>query len=195
MIRLFTAIALPEAVRDHLEDLSAVLPGATWMDGDALHLTLRFIGEVDEDVADGIHAALSRVRAAPFEVSVRDLGVFGKDHRARILWAGVELSGALRGLKASIDTALRSQGLELEKRRYTPHITLARLKNPDEIRLRDFVESRNLAASVRFRAESFSLYSSVLTRGGAHYTQEAVYPLGAGAGAVPVVAPDDPWPL
>lgn len=175
MIRLFVAISLPDEVRNHLAAIRGGVPGATWVPPENLHLTLRFIGEVDEGLAREIDAALMTVQSPPFELVVRGLGLFGKDHRVHTIWAGIDPSDDLRILKGRIEAALRTVGLEADTRRYTPHISLGRLKHPQEDRLRTFIETRNLDVKTSFQVRAFTLYSSLLTRDGPLYRAEADY--------------------
>lgn len=178
MIRLFVAIPLPDPVRDHLAGIRGGIPGITWTPPENLHLTLRFIGAVEEGLAREIDAALLTVRSPVFDVVVRDLGLFGKDHRVRVLWAGVDPSDGLRTLKGRVEAALRPLGLEPDTRKYTPHISLGSLKHPQEDRLRTFVETRNLDVRTAFQVRSMTLYSSFLTQNAPLYRAEAEYPLG-----------------
>lgn len=176
-IRLFVALALPADLRGRLCGLSSGLPGARWVDGANLHLTLRFIGEVDGHAAEDIDAALSGVQGKRFSVSISGIGQFGDERRLRQLWAGVEPNESLERLQAKIETALQRAGLEPEKRRFKPHVTLARFKaNPGE-RLQDYIVQHALFRAEPFEVTEFTLFSSYLSREGAIYAPEAAYPL------------------
>lgn len=177
MIRLFVALPLAEDRRAHLAGLGMGMRGVRWVPAENLHITLRFIGEVDDDLARDIDAALAEVTAPAFSLGVSGLGLFGTGSRLRVLWAGVERAPGLLLLKGRVDAALRRLGLEGEGRAYTPHVTLARLDRPDDHRLRAFVEGNALAVAERLAVDSFALFSSDLTRGGPVYTEEARYPL------------------
>jgi 2'-5' RNA ligase len=177
MVRLFVALTPPDSLRDALTGLDQGLRGARWVPWENLHVTLRFIGEVEEGLAREIDGALMDIALAPFPLTVTGLGLFGTGHRQRTLWAGVEKSPELIRLKHKVDRVLDDLGLEADKRQYTPHITLARLDDPHPDRLQAYVESHNLAVSGEFLVENFSLYSSQLRREGPFYTEEAVYPL------------------
>src|SRR5205085_6878330 len=124
-----------------------------------LHLTLRFIGEIDEGLAADVDAALQRVKVRPFKLQLAGAGVFG-GNRPRALWVGVERDPALWQLRDKIEQALIRAGLEPEGRRFAPHVTLARLRDPVLDQLGQF-----LAAHAQFRAdplpvEEFSLIAS-----------------------------------
>ena len=176
-MRLFVALALPADLRSRLCALSSGLPGARWVDAENLHLTLRFIGEVDGHGAEDVDAALSGVQGKRFSVTISGVGQFGDERRLRALWAGVEANEPLERLQAKIETALQRAGLEPEKRKFKPHVTLARFKaNPGE-RLKDYIVQRALFRAEPFEVREFTLFSSYLSRERAIYAPEAVYPL------------------
>lgn len=176
MIRLFVALALPDAIRTELSFLSGALRGARWIDPVSYHLTLRFIGDIDERAAEEIDLALARVRAPAFELSLQGVGQFG-DNAAHALWAGVAASEPLLHLAAKVDSALRRAGQPADGRRFTPHVTLARLRNVPVERVMDYLSTHALFRSAPFLVSAFTLFSSHQGRGGAHYVPEAEYPL------------------
>ena len=176
MIRLFVAIELPGDVRARLAALCVGVPGAKWVKAENLHLTLRFIGEVDGHRFEDIAAALGEVRAPAFDVALDGVGFFG-GRRPRVLWAGVARTAALDHLHAKVESALVRAGCEPEGRKFTPHITLARLNNAPAGRVRGFVSDHNLFRAGPFPATEFTLFSSFLSQEGALHTPEAVYPL------------------
>ena len=175
--RLFVGIDLPETLRADLHALQNGLRGARWVAPENLHLTLRFIGEVDGAQADDIDQALLAVRAAPLDVELRDAGAFGSGNRARILWAGVVQTPGLSDLKTRVDAALAGAGLGPDERKFAPHVTLARFKNgaarPVNQRAADIAP----VVAGRFSATEFVLFESRLGSSGAHYERAATYPL------------------
>lgn len=177
MYRLFVALELPEIVVGALERHQNGLPGARWIDPENFHLTLRFIGEVDPSQAEDIHDALSLVRAQGFTLRLSHFGAFGSGGRPRSLWVGVQKSEPLNRLKARIDHVLRSVGVAPDRRKYSPHVTLARLKGVSEPRLAAFVGARAIETDLAFPVNRFVLFSSFLASGGAIYTPMADYPL------------------
>lgn len=177
MIRLFVAIALPEPMRARLAMLAGGVPGAKWVDPDNMHLTLRFIGEVPEDRLTDIHHGLSRIRQPRFEVTLAGIGYFKQGRNPTVLWIGLERNNALQQLHEKVDQALLREGLPSDGRRFSPHITLARLQRAPEARVAAFVADNNLFRAPPFAAESFTLFSSFLSSSGAIYTAEAEYPL------------------
>lgn len=175
MIRLFVALALPETVRLHLSMLNGGVPGARWIAPENHHITLRFIGSVENSVADDIDAALSTVSTPPLELSIQGVGYFGKANAARSLWAGIEQNDALNHLQAKIESALTRAGLAPEHRRFVPHVTLARLKRAPSGRVEQFVADHAGFRSAPIMIDHFTLFSSFLSSSGAIYLPEAEY--------------------
>ncbi|MCW5730146.1 MAG: RNA 2',3'-cyclic phosphodiesterase [Alphaproteobacteria bacterium] len=182
MIRLFAAIALPDEIRASLAPIMAGIPGAKWTRPENLHLTLRFIGNVDGRLFRDIADSLSHVRGEPFELRLSGVGQFGEGRRVDLVWAGVQASEPLRHLQARIEQRLRAEGLEPEPRKYHPHVTLARLRGAPDRRVADYLAGHGLYRSAPFRVEEFVLFSSFLARDGAIHQAEATYPLGRGGG-------------
>ncbi len=179
MIRLFVAIELPEAVKAELASLCNGVPGAKWVGPENLHLTLRFIGEVDEDAAGDIDAALDHIRAPQFELVLSGVGQFASRRAPRVLWVGVEKNESLVHLVAKVESALVRCGIAPEGRRFTPHVTLARLRNASKPRINDFVSGNAMFTAGPVHVDDFILFSSFLGRGGAIHRPEAVYRLEA----------------
>ncbi|MCR9255614.1 MAG: RNA 2',3'-cyclic phosphodiesterase [Alphaproteobacteria bacterium] len=177
MKRLFVAIDLPDHIRDDLSELQGGVPGARWIDWDNLHLTLRFIGDVREDMADDVDMALSGIVAPSFDLSITGLGTFETRGEPTTLWAGIERNPQLKHLRDRIESSLRRIGLPPEGRKFSPHITLARLKNPCLDRLHSYMARNNLVRLAPFTVHGFTLFSSHLGRSGATYTPEACYRL------------------
>ena len=176
MLRLFVGIEFPPELKLQLSMLETVIPGARWVDPGNFHLTLRFIGEVDEGVAADIDEALLRLRARRFTLQLAGTGVFGGG-KPRALWVGVDRHPELVALRDRIEKALIRIGLEPEQRKFAPHVTLARLREPVLDKLGEF-----LAANAQFRAaplpvEHFSLIASFPTKAGSIYEDQADYPL------------------
>lgn len=175
-MRLFVALAMPEAVAQSLLLLQGGVPGARWHPRENLHLTLRFIGEVDGREAADIDDALAAIRAPGFTLELNGLGTFG-NRDPRQLWAGVRPNEALMHLQRKIESALQRIGLAPEPRKFTPHVTLARLKAPRRDKLMEYMSAHALYASAPFAVSAFALYESMLTPNGSLYTIEREYPL------------------
>ena len=183
-MRLFVALGLPEAVSTQLTGLIGGIPGAKWVPPENLHLTLRFIGEVEPWRAEEVDEALAGIRARPFDLVLNGLGLFEKAGRINALWVGIERSEALLRLQAKIETALQRVGLEPERRRFAPHVTLARTERAPPDKLISFVQAHNLFRAPVMRVEAFCLFSSKLGKEQAVYVPEVEYPL-APEGMVP----------
>ncbi len=175
MHRLFVAIRPPETVRVQLLDLMEGMPDMRWQSDDQLHLTLRFIGEVERPVAEDLATALQHVRFDRFSIALDDVGKFEK-HRNGALWAGVTPKDQLKALNAKVERACQLAGLEPDRRAYHPHITLARWKGRAH-RLDAWLERHGGLTSAPWEAEEFILYESQLAREGAHYEALERFPL------------------
>jgi RNA 2',3'-cyclic 3'-phosphodiesterase len=172
MLRLFTGIDLPPEVKLELSSLAGGLPGARWIDAGNYHITLRFIGDVNEALAGDIDEALARITAPGFDITLAGIGTFGN----RQLWVGVERNDALFHLRDKIESALVRLGLEPEGRRFQPHVTLARLKGNDA-KLQSFIAGNALRRAAPFRVRHFSLIASYQTKAGSIYEDQAAYRL------------------
>jgi 2'-5' RNA ligase len=177
MIRLFVALGLPATLRSQLALLAGGIPGAKWVPPENYHVTLRFIGEVESWRAQEIDDALAGIRARPFELSLRGLGVFEKGGRISALWVGIEKAEPLIFLQGKIETALQRIGLEPERKRFAPHVTLARTDRAAPEKLIAHVQAHNLFRAPPVPVESFTLYSSRLGKEQAVYVAEVDYAL------------------
>ena len=177
MIRLFVALALPQTIQLQLSTLTGGVPCARWVKPENLHSTLRFIGEVENSVADDIDATLTGLSAIPLDLSLSSVGFFGKADWSRQLWAGVTLSDALIHLQAKIEVAIVRAGLPAEQRRFSPHVALARLKRTPAVRVEQFVAENAGFRAGPIKIDRFTLFSSFLSSSGAIHTPEAEYPL------------------
>ncbi|MDP3802124.1 RNA 2',3'-cyclic phosphodiesterase [Brevundimonas sp.] len=177
MIRLFTALSVPDDVAETLARRQTGLPGAKWRGAEQLHITLAFYGEVEARRADDLAVELERAATGgPFEIALAGVGAFGEGHRTQALWAGVEPNERLSVLAGRCRSAAERAAVVLERRDYRPHLTLAYLKphaNPD--RIGAWIAGHNLLRSPPIRVDRFGLYSSVLTHDGSHYELEREY--------------------
>ena len=179
MVRLFVALRPPPAIRDMLADAMDGVPQARWQDDDQLHLTLRFIGEVDRPVAEDVAATLAQVHAAAPVVRIAGVGAFETRGRVDTLWADVTPQDALAHLHRKVDQACVRAGLPPERRAYRPHITLARLSRTagasPEVGAWRAVHAG--LASAPFMMEHLVLYQSHMGHGGASYEPVMRWPL------------------
>jgi 2'-5' RNA ligase len=176
MHRLFVAIRPPEDIRDLLLDAMEASADFRWQDDEQLHLTLRFVGEVERPVADDLAAELSRVHAPPFDLRIAGTGRF-EQRSSGALWAGVEPREPVAALAAKVERASIAIGLEPERRGFHPHITLARWKGRRSREIASFLERTRGLASEPFEVRDFTLFESRLSRHGAHYESVTSYPL------------------
>lgn len=175
MMRLFVGVELPKAVRHALLGVMGGVDGARWQTAEQMHLTLRFIGETSETAAHDIDVALQGVRVDPCQVAVKSVGVFGTGKRPRIIWAGLDPEAPLAILHQRIEAALIRTGLQPDRRKYAPHITLARLKNR-AARLDRFVVDHADLSTDPWDITQITMFRSHLARNGAIYEPLAHYP-------------------
>ena len=179
-MRLFAAILLPEDVRHAVGRLSGGLPGARWSPEENYHLTLRFIGEVDNGFAEELADALSHVGGGEFQLAIGSPGSFG-GARPRLVWAGVAGSAPLTALRRRVESALVRAGLPPEERKFTPHITLARTAGARPGAVASWLEDRGAFRLPAFPVQGFSLMSSRLGGEAPVYREEVRYPFGGEA--------------
>lgn len=181
-MRLFIGFPIPGVQRQRLEMLQSGLKGARWIDPENFHATLRFIGEADGIEAKALHLALQAVEAPPFEVLIADLGTFGRPPKS--LWAGVRSApaDALGHLAQIIESAVVRAGFQPERRKFSPHVTLARLRGVSAAKLAPYLETSgggvvDTPQIEAFGLDAFALYKSHLSHKGAHYQALETYPL------------------
>jgi 2'-5' RNA ligase len=178
MPRLFTALEIPAEVGRSLAMLRGGLPGARWIDPENYHLTLRFIGDIDDGLAREIAFMLGNVNRLSFELRLDGLTSFG-GRRPRAVVAIAARTQQLFELQAEHERLMQRVGLEPEGRKYTPHVTLARLRDASSHDVADYLATRHPFRPAPFRVSRFVLYSSRASVGGGPYVIEAAYPLAA----------------
>jgi RNA 2',3'-cyclic 3'-phosphodiesterase len=171
------AIDLPEEIKGVIRSLRCPISGAKWVAEAQLHLTLRFIGDADDDLLHSITTSLSGIMAAPFSLAMKGVGCFPPKRDPKVLWVGVEKNEALFNLQNAVEKALCQSGLEPEIRPFSPHITIARLKESPAALLTPFLQNNNSFATPFFPVSEFILYSSTLSPQGAIHRQEVLFPL------------------
>ena len=176
MPRLFTGLEIPPRIAQSLAMMRGGLPGARWIDPENYHLTLRFIGDIDDGLARDIAGLFGRVQRAPFELRLDGLSSFG-GRKPRALVAAASPATPLMDLHAEHERLLQRLGLEPEGRKYTPHVTLARLRDSSSRQVADYLSARGHFRSSSFEVSRFVLFSSRASVGGGPYVVEAAYPL------------------
>jgi len=180
-MRLFVALAIPDAVAQDLRMMQGGVPGARWQNREQMHLTLAFIGETDGRDAAMIDDALAGVHAAAFSLQLHGVGQFG-NRQPHALWAAARKNELLEHLARKVDAAIRRVGQppssgDKYAHKFTPHVTLARLRHGELERMRDWLTAHALYTSEAFTVDGFCLYSSKLTSDGSIYRVEQDYPL------------------
>ncbi|MEN5084646.1 RNA 2',3'-cyclic phosphodiesterase [Bosea sp. TWI1241] len=187
MARLFVALEIPAEVASRLTLHRGGIAGARWIEPADYHLTLRFLGDVDRHMARDVDAALSDIAAAPLTVTLDQLGSFGGD-KPRAVFARVQPTPQLSELQADLERAMRRLGLPPETRRFTPHVTLARLRETSPLDLADYLARHPIVQPIVFTARRFAVFSSRDSIGGGPYLLEAAYPLDPFGGFAPMRA-------
>jgi len=178
MPRLFTGLEIPREVGASLSLLRGGLPGARWIDPDNYHITLRFIGDIDDRLAHEIASMLDGMRRRSFEVRFGGLQAFG-GRKPRAIVVAAEPIQPLLELQAEHERLMQRLGLEPEGRKFTPHVTLARLRDSRSHEVADYLSSRGPVFGSSFRVSRFVLFSAKSSVGGGPYVVEADYPLAA----------------
>ena len=176
MPRLFTGLMLPDDISESLAQLKGGVGGARWVDHTSFHITLRFIGDIDGSMARDIADALVDVRFPSFELQLKGINVYGGAN-PHALYAGLVESAELRRLHGVHERLCQVLGLPPEHRKFLPHVTLARLHNPDPQSLQRYLAAENLFSSRRFQVSHFVLFSARPSRGGGPYAMEEAYQL------------------
>jgi 2'-5' RNA ligase len=178
MPRLFTALEVPREAALSLSLLRGGLPGARWVDVENYHITLRFIGDVEGHVADEIANALDRIRRPAFSLKLSGVGAFGSK-KPHSIHATVAPSPELMQLQAEIERICQRLGLPADPRKFVPHVTLARLRNPSALDIATYLSARGNFATLPFKVGRFVLMSSKDSVGGGPYVVEDAWPLDA----------------
>ncbi len=187
MPRLFTGLEIPDPIINRLAMLRGKLSGARWIDPDRYHVTLRFAGDIDDLTARTFASALSEIRFDSFQLAFSGLGVFG-GNKPRALWAGLRRSEPLLRLQRAHERAARLAGLPPEQRNFSPHVTLARLRETRPQAVAEYLSYFGGFMSEPFTADRFVLYSSRSNQGGGPYVVEAGYPFNDASGLAVGVA-------
>jgi 2'-5' RNA ligase len=173
-MRLFVALPIPQSVAQSIMLIQGGVPGARWQTREQLHLTLRFIGEADGREAAMLDDALAAIEMSAFDLQLHGVGQFGHK-QPHALWAGLRKSEALEHLQRKVDAAIRRVGQPQDAYKFTPHVSVARLRNPEGGKLIEWLTHNALFTSAEFRIGAFNLYSSLLTSDGSVYAVEREY--------------------
>ena len=177
MPRLFTGLEVPAHVTDWLAGMRGGLPGARWAEPRDYHITLRFVGDIDRHMAQDFAAELDGGRAPALSVTLTGLDAFG-GARPHAVIASIDGTRALNDLQAEHERIARRVGLPPERRKFSPHVTLARLRTANVLDVADYLSIRGGFPALTFTPSRFVLYSAREQTGGGPYLVEAAYPLG-----------------
>lgn len=191
MFRLFVGIPLPSTIHAYLAGLCSGLPGARWVAPENMHITLRFIGTVGGGEAEDIHERLSEIRSPAFALTLANVGCFESGRKIHSLWVGVTREPYLIRLADKVDSAIARAGMVPERRKFKPHVTLARFRTGASPRIGAFIERNSPFTTAPFPVDHFTLFRSFLGGEGAHYESLADYPLRSAA-VVPLTAAAQP---
>ncbi len=176
MIRVFTAIRLPEDIKRSLTLLKGNLRGAKWVSQENLHITLRFIGEVTEKDLQGIKEELRNISFYPFKLKLKDLGHFSAKSTPRVLWVGVDPKEEILELKERIDTGLLNLNIPRDKKKYVPHVTLARFKGSNFEEVAQYLQAGLGFFTREFELNEMVLFSSKTKEDEPQYSIEEIFP-------------------
>ena len=184
MPRLFTGIEIPPPIAQGLSMLRGGVPGARWIDPANYHMTLRYIGDIDGATARDVMQILGGVRRRSFDLVLNRLDQFG-GRKPRAIFAGASPTPALNELQAELERLLQRIGLPAEQRKYSPHVTLARLRDSTAQQVAEYLASRGPFRTPAFPVSRFVLCSSKASTGGGPYVIEAAYPLSMESERIP----------
>jgi 2'-5' RNA ligase len=174
-MRLFIALDIPAEIRarltEYMERARALAPEARWARVEGLHVTLKFIGHVDDAVVGKIKTALAPIKASPFEVKFSGVGFFPNPNAGRVFWAGVDGGDSLPKLASTVDAAMEKLGFPLESKPYHPHLTLARTSSRPLRELKPLLTDEPPPQFGTMTARDFFLYQSQPQKGGSKYTK------------------------
>lgn len=176
MPRLFVALEVPRNAAMSLSLLRGGLPGARWMDVENFHITLRFIGDIDGRTADEVVDRLDRIERPEFQLALSGLGSFGSK-KPHSVFAGVTQAPEMYALQGEIERICQRLGLPADPRKFTPHVTLARLRNARTEDVAHYLSGRGNFHTAPFTVNRFVLMSSKESVGGGPYLTEEVFPL------------------
>jgi 2'-5' RNA ligase len=174
-MRLFIAIDMPDDVKRVLSGLRRDIPGVRWVPPEQMHLTLLFLGEVPEERLEILCCALSTIEIFPFTLNFSRTGCFPRPSSPRVLWAGVDRQPVLTELAQRVRKATESCGIQIDERAFSPHITLARIKQPASCNVFDFINRPVSDNKLSVPVQHFTLYQSCLTQHGAIHKEIMVF--------------------
>ena len=177
MKRIFIGLQFPRAICDELKNLRGGVISANWVAYENYHLTLRFLGECDNNLLDDVCLALSQIRTCSFTLQLQGVNHFKKKGVVKSLWGGIVKNPSLTALKTEIDTMLQNINIKEERRAFYPHVTLAKLSNPRLSEVTFFEQMNNLYCSKKFPTNYLTIFESYSLKGGSTYQPLIKIPL------------------
>ena len=177
MKRIFIGLQFPRAICDELKNLRGGVISANWVAYENYHLTLRFLGECDNNLLDDVCLALSQIRTCSFALQLQGVNHFKKKGVVKSLWVGIVKNPSLTALKTEIDTMLQNINIKEERRAFYPHVTLAKLSNPRLSEVTFFEQMNNLYCSKKFPTNYLTIFESCSLKGGSTYQPLIKIPL------------------
>ena len=176
-MRLFTALDIPSHLHPDIKDLQSDLPNARWSPATNWHITLNFLGDVNENMIADIDDALMQLDMDDFQICLQGFGCFTDEGRAQYLWAKPMPDENLHKCHQKLQRLLEKEEIIFEKRHFVPHMTLAKVKKTPEATLKNYITENEKFKSTFFFAENVILYQSHLSKHGSIYREIAKYPL------------------
>ena len=177
MKRIFIGLQFPRTICDELKNLRGGVISANWVADENYHLTLRFLGECDNNLLDDIYLALSQIRTRSFSIQLQGVNHFKKKGVVKSLWVGIVKNPSLTALKTEIDTILQNINIKEERRAFYPHVTLAKLSNPRLSEVTFFEQMNNLYCSKKIPINHITIFESQSLKGGSIYQPLIKIPL------------------
>lgn len=176
-MRLFIALPLPQPVKRKLVDLQKPIKGVRWQSSDQIHLTLKFIGDSDQELFEKLNNVLGEIKHPSFLIDINGMGYFPENEYPRILWAGVKENKRLKQLYDKVEKSCVSLGIKSENRSFKPHITLGRLKGASKGDVLTFLEKHEKVKITDIPVNEFVLYESKPDPDGVRYSRRKTFQL------------------
>ena len=175
-MRSFIAIELPPEIKKALNALRSEIAGVHWLPPEQLHLTLLYLGDIEADQMERLRHCLLQVKVAPFRLRIAATGCFPNPRFPRVLWVGLQRQTALERLAEQVRSAATTSGIMLEKRPFSPHITMARIKRPEPCDISSYLNQCLHKKIPEFNVQGFVLCHSTLTQQGAVHQPLSLFP-------------------
>ena len=176
MTRLFVGLKIPEDIREELLSLCSGLENVRWVKKENFHITLQFIGEVQKSYLDDLVQSLSEIRFSQFDLTLNGINFFNSTGLIRSIWIGIREKENLMRLHSKINISIEKAGISFKRRKFMPHVSIARFTRQPVSRFQDYIEGNALFSSRSFTIENFTLFESVLKPDGPIYLTNTTFP-------------------